>query len=177
MVSVHGLDFELMISADEIRLAIDGIAARISADLMDKDPLCVVVLNGAFVFAADLVRALDFDPQMSFVKVSSYKHMQSTGTIEESIGLTDNLEGRHVLVIEDIVDTGHTVAYLHRMLSGKGVASVRFAALLYKSEAYKYDIPIDYVCFDIPNRFVIGYGLDYDGYGRTLDCVYVLKET
>lgn len=175
-VTVHERTFVPLHSAAEIAECVGLLAAQISKDYADKDPLCIAVLNGAFIFAADLVRSLSFDPEIAFIKVASYQHMQSTGTINEIIGLDTNLTGRDVIVIEDIVDTGHTIAYLQRLLQNRGAASITFAALLLKTEAYQYDIPIDYVGFRIPNKFVIGYGLDYDGHGRGLDSIYVLKE-
>lgn len=175
-VIVHGQTFLPMLSAEEVHKAVTQIAARISTDYQDRNPLCIAILNGAFIFAADLVRLLDFDPEIAFVKISSYQNMQSSGRINEVIGLDKELAGRNVVVIEDIVDTGHTIAYLHRMLQERNAASIAFAALLMKSEAYQYDIPIDYIGFDIPNRFVIGYGLDFDNHGRALGGIYVLKE-
>lgn len=174
-VYVHGSAFVPMLTAEEIGEAVLRLGEAISQDYTGRQPLCLAVLNGAFMFTADLVRALDFDPQLSFIKLSSYADMQSTGKIRSVIGLYDNVAGRDILVIEDIIDTGHTIAYLDKMLRGQGAASVAFATLLYKAEAYRYQIPIDYVGFNIPNAFVIGYGLDYNGYGRTLPGVYVLK--
>lgn len=176
LVRVHERTFVPMLSANEIAQSIGNLAVQISMKYAEKDPLCIAVLNGAFIFAADLVRSLSFDPEIAFIKVASYQKMQSTGEINEIIGLDTDLTGRNVIVIEDIVDTGHTIAYLQRLLQNRGAASISFAALLLKTEAYQYDIPIDYVGFRIPNKFVIGYGLDYDGHGRGLDSIYVLKE-
>ena len=175
-VHVHGRTFVLLFSAEEVQHAVQQIALQISSEYAGKDPLCIAILNGAFIFAADLVRSLHFDPEIAFIKVSSYQQMQTSGHVNEIIGLDADLSGRDIIVIEDIVDTGHTVAYLHRLLHERGAASVAFAALLLKTEAYQYDIPIDFVGYKIPNRFVIGYGLDYNGHGRALRGVYVLKE-
>ena len=175
LVSVHDKTFEPMISAEEIRLAVLRVARELTHDLKGKDPLFIVVLNGAFIFAADLIRAVDFDPAISFIRISSYQDMQSTGIVREVLGLTADLRGRAVVVVEDIVDSGHTIAYLDTLLHQSGAASVTFATLLLKEEAYLYDIPITYVGFRIPNRFVVGYGLDYNGQGRSLDCICVLK--
>jgi hypoxanthine phosphoribosyltransferase len=175
-VQVHGQTFVPLLSAEEVEHAVRQIAKDISAYYQDKDPLCIAILNGAFIFAADLVRSLNFDPEIAFIKVASYQQMASTGQVNEVIGLDTDLTGRDVIVIEDIIDTGHTIAYLHRLLQERGAASIAFTALLLKKEAYQYDIPIDYVGFNIANRFVIGCGLDYDGHGRALRGVYVLKE-
>ncbi len=175
-VQIHGKTFVPMLSAEEIQHAVSQIASEISADYESRNPLCIAILNGAFIFAADLVRALNFDPQISFIKVASYRALQSSGKIKEIIGLETDLKGRDVIVIEDIVDTGHTISYLHQQLKSLGASSVAFTALLFKADAYKYDIPIRYVGIRIPDRFVIGYGLDYDGHGRSLKGVYVLKD-
>lgn len=174
-IRVQGLEFEPILSAEQIREAVNTIGRRISQDFAGKNPICISILNGAFMFTADLVRAISFDMEVVFVKVASYKDMRSTGTMDKIIGLNDDLRGRDVIVVEDIVDTGHTISYLHQWLHANGAARVSFTALLFKQEAYKYDIPIDYYGFAIPNRFVVGYGLDYNGYGRSLPGVYVLR--
>jgi len=175
-LTVHGKTFELLLSPEEVQRTVHQLATTISNDYLGLNPLCVVVLNGAFIFAADLVRAMTFDPEIVCVKVASYKQMQSLGKVQEIIGLEMPLENRHVIVIEDIVDTGHTIAYLSQLLKDKGAASVAFTTFLMKPEAYRYDVPIDYIGTNIPNRFVIGYGLDFDGHGRSFPGVYVLKD-
>ncbi len=175
-VVVNGRKFVPLFSSEEIKHAVEQVALLISTDYAGRDPLCIAILNGAFIFAADLVRLLKFDPEIAFIKIASYQQMQSTGKINEVIGLDTDLTNRDVIVIEDIVDTGHTIAYLHQLLQERGAASIAYAALLLKSDAYQYTIPIDYVGYKIPNRFVIGYGLDYDGHGRALRGVYVLKD-
>ena len=175
-LSVHGRSFELLLSHEDVQRTVHQLAARISSDYAGMDPLCIVVLNGAFIFAADLVRAMTFDPEIVCVKVASYKQMQSSGKVQEIIGLDVPLAHRNVIVIEDIVDTGHTIAYLSQLLKDKGAASVAFTTFLMKPEAYQYGVPIDYVGTNIPNRFVIGYGLDFDGHGRSLPGIYILKD-
>ena len=175
-IVVHGRTFEPMLSAGEVQSAMVRIAAQISGDYADKDPLCVAILNGAFIFAADLVREMQFDPEIIFIKVASYQQMASTGDVKELIGLDVDISGREVIVIEDIVDTGHTINHLKQLLNTRGAASIGVATLLLKSEAYLYDTPVEYIGFSIPNRFVIGYGLDFDGHGRALEGIYVLKE-
>ena len=176
LVRIHDKTFEPLLSAEEIRLAVLRLARQMSQDFAGKDPLFVVVLNGAFIFAADLIRAAELDPAIVFIRISSYQDMHTTGTVREVLGLNEDVRDREVVVIEDIVDSGHTVAYLDRLLREKGASGVTFAALLLKEDAYQYDIPVTYVGFRIPNRFVVGCGLDYNGYGRSLDCVYVLKD-
>ena len=176
VVEIHGKAFVPLIPAHEIRAAVLRIAAALDRDYRDKNPLLVAVLNGAFVFAADLVREMESDPEISFVKVASYRRMESSGQVTPLIGLNVDLTGREVIVVEDIIDTGHTVAFLKGLLSKMGAARVAFAALLFKKPAYRYDIPIDYVGIEIPDRFVVGYGLDFDGFGRTLRSIYVLQQ-
>jgi hypoxanthine phosphoribosyltransferase len=175
-VQVHGRDFEPMLTPEEVQVAVRRLAGQLSTDFGHGDPLCLSVLNGAFIFAADLVRAMDFDPEIRFIKVASYQHMESSGKINELIGLDTDVSGRDIIIVEDIVDTGHTITHLKRMLRERNAARVVVAALLWKEEAYLYNEPIEYVGFSIPNRFVIGYGLDFNGHGRALDGIYVLRE-
>jgi hypoxanthine phosphoribosyltransferase len=175
-IQVHELLFEPLLSAQQVQDAVQRMGEDISLRFKGKNPLFVAVLNGAFVFAADLIRSLSFDAEIAFIKVSSYQNLQSTGNVHEMIGLDKEISGRPVIVVEDIVDTGHTVNYLMNLLLARGASEVVFAAFLLKDEAYQYDIPIEFVGFRIPNRFVIGYGLDYNHYGRGLRGIYVLKE-
>ena len=175
-VHIHGHHFRLMISKEEIESAVNRLAEEITGDLSDSDLLCIPILNGAFVFAADLVRALPFDPEVTFIRISSYQAMGTTGKVRQILGLSQDVKGRNVLVIEDIVDTGHTIAYLRDTLLEGGAKRVVFSALLFKKEAYQYQIPIDYVGFEIPDQFVVGCGLDYDGLGRTLPGIFVIDE-
>ena len=175
-VEIFGKTFVPLITAEEIHAAVVRVAADLDRNYVDRNPLLIAVLNGAFVFAADLVRAMHSDPEISFVKVASYRNMESSGQVTPLIGLNTDLTGRDIVVVEDIVDTGHTIAFLKGLLSKMGAARVSFAALLFKRTAYQYDIPIDYVGIEIPDRFVVGYGLDYDGHGRTLESVYVLQQ-
>lgn len=176
LIHIQGLTFAPMLNAEEIADAVGEIAREISADFEGRDPLMTIILNGAFIFAADLIRSMRFDTEIAFVRVASYQQMQSTGTVNAVMGLDTDIRGRAIIVVEDIIDTGHTVVYLNHMLHELGADSVDFAALLMKPEAYHHDIPIRYVGFRIPNRFVIGYGLDYDGYGRALRSIYALTE-
>lgn len=164
------------LTEEKIAAAVKVVATKINADYAGKNPLFLVVLNGAFLFAADLLRSIDSDGcEVSFVKFSSYEGVSSTGKVKELIGLNEHLEGRHVIIVEDIVDTGNTIVQMMDDLDHRKPASVRIAALLFKPEAYKKDVKIDYVGIEIPNAFIVGYGLDYDGLGRNLKDIYVIK--
>lgn len=160
---------------NKISDAVYSIAATINRDYKGKNPLFLVVLNGAFLFAADLLRSIDLECQVSFVKFSSYAGTSSTGKVKELIGLNETLEGRDIIIVEDIVDTGTTIVQLVDDLKKRKTASVRIASLLFKPEAYKKDVKIDYVGLKIPNDFIVGYGLDYNGLGRNLKDIYVIK--
>lgn len=159
---------------EQILSAIDGVAAKINAELDGKDPLFVCVLNGAFMFAADLMKRVTIPCQISFVKVASYSGTSTTGSVKQLIGLNEKIEGRTVVLIEDIVDTGITIAGLVEQVKQMGAAEVKIATLLFKPESCKNGINPEYVGLNIPNDFIVGYGLDYDGYGRNLKDIYTL---
>jgi hypoxanthine phosphoribosyltransferase len=166
--------FEPLVSAEEINLAVDAIATRINADYASKEPLFLCILNGSFIFAADLLRRVHLPCRVSFVKYASYAGTQSTLYIKNLVGLNEEPEGKDVIIVEDIIDTGLTMSHLLKELSEKKPASVRIAAFCFKKEAFKENFTIDYLGMEIPNRFVVGYGLDYDGYGRNLTQIYQL---
>ena len=172
-IKCNGLDFELSISKEQIDEKINEIAAYIDEEFADKDPLFIGILNGCFVFMADLIRKCKIDPEISFIKLSSYEEAQSSGEIREIIGLDEKWQGRHIVLIEDIIDSGLTMSWIMEQLDTLGVASVKVITLLVKPSAMTYEIPITMSGFEIPNDFVIGYGLDYDGKGRNLDGIYV----
>ncbi|MDX1479727.1 MAG: hypoxanthine phosphoribosyltransferase [Saprospiraceae bacterium] len=175
MIVIKDKTFKPLIDAKQIRERTSEVADAISADLAGRDPLVIAVLNGAFIFAADLTRFLSFDPEIHFIKLASYHAMQSSGAVAELIGLDESkVRGRDILIIEDIVDSGNTLAFLRKQLGEMGAESIRIVAMLLKPNAFGNRFPVDYVCFEIPDAFVIGYGLDYDGYGRSLDGVYQL---
>ncbi|BDD05892.1 hypoxanthine phosphoribosyltransferase [Aureibacter tunicatorum] len=169
-------NFKVFISQEQIAQRVKELGEMISKDYQDKNPLFISVLNGSFVFTADLMRELDILPQVSFIKVSSYEKMSSTGSVKEHIGLNENVFNRHLILVEDIVDTGNTIVKLYEMFKELGPASIEVASALLKPEAYKKEINVKYVGFEIPNKFVLGYGLDYDGYGRNLKDIYQLAE-
>ncbi|MEM8894510.1 MAG: hypoxanthine phosphoribosyltransferase [Bacteroidota bacterium] len=168
-------DFHLFITDAEIKDRIDKLGARINVDYAGKRPLFICVLNGAFMFASDLIKKLDFFPEISFVKVSSYSGMQTTGSVKKLIGLNESIAGRDLILIEDIIDSGLTMKYLLHELKDKKPASIKLATLLFKPDSFQAEYPIDYIGFEIPNEFVVGYGMDYDGYGRNLPDIYHLK--
>lgn len=178
MSSIHLGDktFVPYISEQQILDSIDEIASRMNRDFEGKRPLFLVVLNGAFLFAADLLRRINIDCEVSFVKVASYHGDSSTGKVKQLIGLSENLEGRTVIIVEDIIDTGVTIENIYGQLKEKAPAAIHTAALLFKPEAYKKTIPVDYTGIDIPNAFIVGYGLDYNGLGRNLRNIYVVQE-
>ena len=164
--------FKPYLGAGEISRAIGRMAERMNVELREQNPLFVVVLNGAFIFAADLMRQLDFPCRISFVRLASYDGTNSTQQIKNLIGLHEDLAGENVVIVEDIVDTGHTLEYLLQHMEQHQPASVRIATLLFKPAAFVHDFKIDYVALEIPPDFIVGYGLDYDGHGRNLPDIY-----
>ncbi|MFN8239221.1 MAG: hypoxanthine phosphoribosyltransferase [Bacteroidales bacterium] len=176
MKEVRVLDktFREMITQEQIEKRVTELAERINSDYNGRDVVFLGILNGAFLFAADLFKRINLQARISFVKLASYEGTSSSGTIKELIGWNEDINGKSVIVIEDIVDTGNTLERIVGELQVRKVGDVRVATLLYKPKAYTKDIPIDYYGFSIPNDFVVGYGLDYDGYARNLPSVYTL---
>jgi len=175
-ITIYGEHFSLFIPASQIQSEIRKMAEKINTDLSGKDVVFVVILNGAFMFAADLLRQLNFQPEVTFIRVGSYDSMSSSGKVSTIIGLKENIENRIVVVLEDIIDSGLTMENIMNLLRKGEPASLRIAALLLKEESYKKDVIPDYTGFRIPNRFVAGYGLDYKGFGRNLADLYIYKE-
>jgi hypoxanthine phosphoribosyltransferase len=172
IVRIHDRTFHPFISETQLSERIARIAEEIETGYGTKTPLFVAILNGAFMFAADLFKHFTFDCNITFVKIASYSGTQSTGHVASLIGLNESLAGRHVIILEDIVDTGRTLAALLPELRALRPASVSVVTLLSKSEAREVDVPVDIIGFEIPNVFVVGFGLDYDGLGRNLRAVY-----
>lgn len=168
-------EFDLFISASQIQERILTVASKINEDYADTQPLFICVLNGAFMFASDLIKKMDFFPEISFVKVSSYSGLHTTGAVKNLIGLNEDIKGRDIILIEDIIDSGLTMKYLFEELNDRHAKSIRLATLLFKPDAFKGNYPVDYIGFEIPNEFVVGYGMDYDGFGRNLPDIYHLK--
>lgn len=175
-IRVNDKDFSLYLDSEDLDKAVSNIALRINEDYKGKKPLFLVILNGAFIFAADLLRKTEVECDVSFVKLASYSGMQSTQYVKKLIGLERTLEGRDVIIVEDIIDTGITMDYLLKQLHELDVESVRLASLLFKPGKFEKDFAIDYIGKEIPNDFIVGYGLDYDGYGRNYPEIYKIIE-
>ena len=171
-INIKDKHFAPYLSKAEIEAAVRRVALSISADFRDKDPVFLAVLNGSFVFAADLLRMMDFPCTLSFVKLASYSGTSSTQEVHELIGLREDLRGRNVIVVEDIIDSGFTLAMLREQVLRHTPADLRIATLLFKPEAFREHYHIDYTGLSIANDFIVGYGLDYDGYGRNLPEIY-----
>lgn len=175
-VTYKGLTFRPFITSDQISERVEAIAADITEHYRGQNPLLVCVLNGAFPFAADLFRAIDCDAEIAFVRLSSYEGTASTGQVREVIGLTEPVEGRPVIVVEDIIDTGRTMEKFLADLKKMNPSDVKVATLLFKPESLKAPISPDYIGFTIPPKFIIGFGLDLDGQARNLKDIYVLND-
>jgi len=176
MKSVKILDkkFHESIAASDIQKRITDLAATINTDFTGKEIDFVVVLNGAFMFAAELLKQIQLNCRVIFVKLASYEGVKNTGTIRQLIGLNESLAGRIVIVLEDIIDSGNTINHIIGQLSGQNASEIFIATLLFKSGVYQEQHKIHYFGFEIPNDFIIGYGLDYNGYGRNLDSIYTI---
>jgi hypoxanthine phosphoribosyltransferase len=175
-VTLFDKTFELFISEAELIKSAQNIAAQINEDYKGRKPIFLCVLNGSFLYAADLIKAIDLECEVQFVKVSSYQGTSSTGQIKSLIGLDIDITNRDIILVEDIVDTGLTIDSLVKDLKGKNPASIKITTLLFKPKAYQKEVPIDYVALEVPNDFLVGYGLDYDGFGRNLRDIYTLKK-
>jgi hypoxanthine phosphoribosyltransferase len=172
-VKLHDREFEMAIRHDEIQTAIGLVAQQIREDMKNEPvPVFLSVLNGAFMFTSDLLKQMDFNCEVTFVKLASYSGSGSTGKVTELLGLNTDLSGRSVIIVEDIVDTGHTLVALVEALKKHHPKQIKVATFLLKPESYKKDIPIDYAGIRIPNDFIVGYGLDYDQLGRNLRNIY-----
>ncbi len=173
-IKVHDKEFVPYITSTEIEKQVARVAAEINRDYEGKKPLFIAILNGAFMFAADLLKQINIEAEISFIKLASYKGVKSTGKVITAIGLDVDLHGRDVIIIEDIVDTGKTLFQFLPQLEHNSPASLKIASLLHKPEAMIHPLKIDYLGFTIPNKFVIGYGLDYDGLGRNIKEIFQL---
>lgn len=177
MINLHNKPFKPFISSEEIQNTISHMVAEVSTDMGDEVPVFVGILNGSFMFVSDFVKKYPKPCEVTFIKLASYEGVRSTEDIQRLIGLTQNLKDRTVIVLEDIIDTGNTLAEIHRIFKNENVKSLKIATLFHKPESYKKDFKIHYIGMNIPNKFIVGYGLDYDGLGRNLPEVYQIKET
>lgn len=175
-VTYNGLTFEPYITREQISERIQQLAREVERDSQGQVPLLVCVLNGAALFATDLFRNLDIDAEIAFIRLKSYEGTSTTGTVKTLMGLTEDIKDRTVILIEDIIDTGTTIHGLLKQLEPQGAQSIKVATLLFKPDSLKCDVKPDYVGFEIPSKFIVGYGLDLDGLGRNLNDIYVLKQ-
>jgi len=176
VIQLHNKKFEIFIAEEEIHFAIEAMAKQIEADFYDDVPVFIGVLNGSFMVVSDLLKKYNQPCEVSFVKMASYEGTQTTNAVKQLIGLNQNLEGRSVIIVEDIVDTGNTITELKALLKQHHIKHFKIATLFLKADAYTKDIKLDYVGIRIPDKFIVGYGLDYDGLGRNLKDVYQLSE-
>lgn len=175
-IKIKDKDFAVSIPESKILCEVERLAAQISRDLEGKNPLFLGILNGSFMFAADLFRRITIPAEISFVKFASYDGVSSTGVIKELIGLTEDIAGRTIVIVEDIIDTGCTMKKLLEDLGARAPESIHVCTLLLKPEKLKVALDVEYVALEIPNDFIVGYGLDYDGYGRNLKDIYTVVE-
>jgi hypoxanthine phosphoribosyltransferase len=175
-ITVLDKTFESYISHEKIDQAIQKIAKQLENDLADENPLFLVILNGAFMFAGDLFKKFTFPAEISFIKFVSYQGTQSTGTVRQLIGLDEDIEGRTIVLVEDIVDTGVSMEKVLEYLADKKAKDIRIATLLFKPNSYKKHFKVNYIGLEIPNDFIIGYGLDYNGQARNLKDIYKIVQ-
>lgn len=175
-IKIKDKEFELFIQQNDIENAITKIAEQMSTELKGKNPLFICVLNGAFMFASELLKRMNEPAEVSFVKLSSYTGDKTEGQVKNLIGLKENIENRTVVIVEDIVDTGHTMTNMLKILEAQLPKEIKIATLLFKPAALQVEVQLDYVALEIPPDFIVGYGLDYDGYGRNYPDIYKVKE-
>lgn len=175
-VEVLGKTFRVSIPEEKLLARIDEMGKTISEDLKGKEVIFLGILNGCFMFASDLIKTINIPCQISFLKLASYQGTTTSGNVKRLIGINEDIGGKTVVILEDIIDTGNTLDNIIKQLKGYEPAEIKIATFLYKPEAYKKTIPIDYIGFEIPNEFIIGYGLDYDGFGRNLRDIYTIAQ-
>lgn len=177
-VTLKDKTFRIFIPYEKLEKAIDAVADKINKDFegCEDVPILLCVLNGSIMFMAELMKRLKFNCQIVSTKLTSYVGTETTGKVKQAMGLTADITGRRVIVVEDIVDSGNTIVALKEILSERGAADIKMCSLLLKPESYTKDIPIDYVALEIPNDFIVGFGLDYDELGRNFKDIYVLDE-
>jgi hypoxanthine phosphoribosyltransferase len=174
-IKVLDKEFEPYLSEELIQEKISDLAQQLNQEYAGKRPIFLSILNGSFLFTADLFKQITVEAEVCFIKLASYKGTTSSGNVITAIGLDANVNGRDIIIVEDIIDTGKTLHHFLPQLASSNPASIKIAVLLNKTEALGYPVKVDYACFDIPNKFVVGYGLDYDGLGRNTKAIYHLK--
>jgi hypoxanthine phosphoribosyltransferase len=174
-IKVLDKEFEPYLSEQLIQEKITALAQQLNKEYAGKKPIFLSILNGSFLFTADLFKQITIEAEVCFIKLASYKGTSSSGNVITAIGLDTNVNGRDVIILEDIIDTGKTLHHFLPQLASSNPSSIKIAVLLNKTEALAYPVKVDYACFDIPNKFVVGYGLDYDGLGRNTRAIYQLK--
>lgn len=176
MIQVLDKTFEVFITKEELAKEVNSLGSELNEDFKGEEVIFIAVLNGSFMFASDLMKTINLVSEISFIKMSSYHGTESSGRVDELIGLKNNLKGKNVVIVEDIIDSGITIDKIISLLEMEQPKSVKVCSLLYKPAAFKGKTKPDYVGFSIPNAFVVGYGLDYDEKGRNLDAIYQIKE-
>jgi hypoxanthine phosphoribosyltransferase len=176
VINIHDKSFVPYLPEEIILEKVKELAVELDKDYAGKKPLFIAILNGSFMFAADLFKSLSIEAEICFIKLASYKGTKSTGQVITAIGLDTDINGRHIIILEDIIDTGKTLHEFLPQLHNQHPASLKVAVLLHKPDATVFEVPIDYCCFSIPNKFVLGYGLDYDGLGRNIRELYQLSD-
>ena len=175
-IKLQDKTFRVLISAEEIDKAVTRVADQLNERYQGRTPIFLGVLSGSFLFLADLVRKVNFESQLAFVKISSYEGTDSTGNVKQQFGVDFDIEGRDIIIVEDIVETGHSMNYLLDHLRKKNPASISICTLFFKPEKFLYEYEIDYTALSIGNEFIVGYGLDYNQLGRNLKDIYVIDE-
>ena len=176
-IQLHDKHFVPFISKEKIDHYVEQLTQQLANDIEpDEVPIFIGILNGSFMFAADFVRKYPHDCHITFVKMASYEGVNSTGKIKHLVGINENLEGKTVVILEDIIDTGNTLSEIYDIFKDKNVKQLKIATLFFKPEVFKKDLHIDYIGKSIEDKFIVGYGLDYDGLGRNLPDIYKLKE-
>lgn len=175
-IKILDKEFITCIPSEKIQASIQKIADQMNKELKGKNPIFIAVLNGAFIFASDLFKKIKIDCQISFLKIASYHGTNSTGKVKDLIGLDEDIKGKTIVILEDIVDSGLTLEHILQILSKHEPAEIKICTLLFKPDAFKKNIKIDYIGLEIPNDFIVGYGLDYNGYGRNTNDIFVLAK-
>ena len=176
-IKLHDLSFKPFISAEEINTIVTTLAEEVKNDCEGEIPLFIGILNGSFMFAADFIRAYKGDCEISFVKLASYQGTSSSEKVKQLLGINEDLEGRTVIILEDIIDTGNTLQEIYKIFEDKKLKQLKIATLFFKPDVFKKELPIDYIGKNIPDKFIVGYGLDYNGLGRNNPAIYQLTTT